>query len=87
MIQVASHRRHDRSEQGRGLREPRRAGSWGSIARDKIGSLSTRFSESGAPVRQGRDLSPDYGDWSNTHRRLAQQRRVKKVFRNPDRQA
>ena len=37
MTQVASHRRHDRSEQGGGLLEPRllgRAGSWGGIARD-----------------------------------------------------
>ncbi|NQY83140.1 MAG: hypothetical protein HRT36_09185 [Alphaproteobacteria bacterium] len=30
------------------------------------------------------DLPPDYGDWNNTHRRLARQGRVGKAFRNPD---
>ncbi|NQY82826.1 MAG: hypothetical protein HRT36_07460 [Alphaproteobacteria bacterium] len=35
----------------------------------------------GAPWR---DLSPDYGNRSNTHRHLARQGRVGTAFRKPD---
>ena len=86
MTQVASHRRHDRSEQGWGLLElrlPDCAGSWGSITRDNR-SLSTRFSGSCAPVRHGVTCRRITVTGAIRTVRLAQQGCVGKTFSNPD---
>ena len=74
-INVASmkaHRRHDISDNVWNLLEPHlpgRSGSWGGIARDNRLFINAVFwiMRTGAPWR---DLPPDYGCWSNTHRRF-----------------
>jgi len=70
MTQV--HRRHDISDKVWGLLEPHlpgREGSCGGIARDNRQCIDAVFwiIRVGAPWR---DLPPDYGNWSNTHRRF-----------------
>ena len=67
-----SHRRHDISDEVWSLLEvhlPGRQGGWGGIARDNRQFINAVFwiMRTGAPWR---DLPPDYGDWSNTHRRF-----------------
>ena len=67
-----SHRRHDISDEVCSRLEvhlPGRQGSWGGIARDNRQFINAVFwiMRTGAPWR---DLPPDYGDWSNTHRRF-----------------
>ncbi len=67
-----SHRRHDISDEVWSRLEvhlPGRQGSWGGIARDNRQFINAVFwiMRTGAPWR---DLPPDYGDWSNTHRRF-----------------
>ncbi len=67
-----SHRRHDLSDEVWSLLEVHllgRQGSWGGIARDNRQFINAVFwiMRTGAPWR---DLPPDYGDWSNTHRRF-----------------
>ena len=68
----AAHRRHDLSDHQWSLIEnhlPGRKGSRGGQARDKRQFINAVFwiLRTGAPWR---DLSPDYGGWSNTHRRF-----------------
>jgi transposase len=48
---------------------PGREGSWGGIARDNRQFIDAVFwiIRTGSPWR---DLPPDYGNWSNTHRRF-----------------
>ena len=67
-----AHRRHDISDKTWGLLEPHlpgRSGAWGGIADDNRRFINAVFwiMRTGAPWR---DLPPDYGDWSNTHRRF-----------------
>ncbi len=67
-----SHRRHDISDEVWALLEthlPGRQGVWGGIARDNRQFIDAVFwiIRTGAPWR---DLPPNYGDWSNTHRRF-----------------
>lgn len=67
-----AHRRHDISDKLWKKLEPHlpgRAGSWGGRARDNRLFLNAVFwiMRTGAPWR---DLPPDLGDWSNTHRRF-----------------
>ena len=67
-----SHRRHDISDEVWSRFEVHllgRQGSWGGIARDNRQFINAVFwiMRTGAPWR---DLPPDYGDWSNTHRRF-----------------
>lgn len=67
-----SHRRHDISDSAWKLLElhlPGRKGSWGGIAKDNSLFINAVFwiLRTGAPWR---DLPPDYGGWSNTHRRF-----------------
>ena len=67
-----AHRRHDISDRVWLLLEPHlpgRSGSWGGIAKDNRQFINGVFwiMLTGAPWR---DLPPDYGDWSNTHRRF-----------------
>ena len=67
-----SHRRHDITDKVWSLLEPHlpgRQGSWGGIAEDNRLFINAVFwiMRTGAPWR---DLPPDYGNWSNTHRRF-----------------
>jgi transposase len=67
-----AHRRHDLSNQTWALLEPHlpgRAGAWGGNARDNRLFINAVLwiLRTGAPWR---DLPPDYGSWSNTHRRF-----------------
>lgn len=67
-----AHRRHDITDQVWGLLEPHlpgRIGSWGGKAKDNRRFVNAVFwiLRTGAPWR---DLPPDYGGWSNTHRRF-----------------
>ncbi len=67
-----AHRRHDISDQVWNLLEPHLPGSkglWGGRAKDNRQFINAVFwiLRTGAPWR---DLPPDYGGWSNTHRRV-----------------
>ena len=67
-----THRRHDLSDQTWALLEPHLpgwAGAWGGKARDNRQFINAVLwiLRTGAPWR---DLPPDYGSWSNTHRRF-----------------
>lgn len=69
---IPAHRRHDISDETWRLLEPHlpgREGIWGGIAKDNRLFLNAVFwiIRTGAPWR---DLPPDLGDWSNTHRRF-----------------
>jgi transposase len=69
---IPAHRRHDLSDKAWALLEahlPGREGSWGGIAQDNRKFVDAVFwiLRTGAPWR---DLPPDYGGWSNTHRRF-----------------
>ena len=69
---MKAHRRHDISDNVWHLLEPHlpgRSGGWGGIARDNRLFINAVFwiMRTGAPWR---DLLPDYGLWSNTHRRF-----------------
>ena len=73
---MKAHRRHDISDNMWCLLEPHlpgRSGSWGGIARNNCLFINAVFwiMRTGAPWR---DLPPDYGCWSNTHRRFIRQR-------------
>ncbi len=66
------HRRHDISDETWKLLEPHlpgREGVWGGIAEDNRLFIDAVFwiLRTGAPWR---DLPPDYGGWSNAHRRF-----------------
>ena len=68
----AGHRRHDISDKDWGLLEqhlPGRKGVWGGIAKNNRQFINAVFwiLRTGAPWR---DLLPDFGGWSNTHRRF-----------------
>ena len=68
----ATHRRHDISDRVWQLLEahlPGRAGAWGGNSIDKRQFINAVFwiLRTGAPWR---DLPPDLGSWSNTHRRF-----------------
>jgi transposase len=72
MTKTSAHRRHDISDKMWALLEPHlpsRKGTWARIARDNRAFINIVFwiMRTGAPWR---DLPPDYGDWSNTHRRF-----------------
>jgi transposase len=67
-----AHRRHDISDKVWKKIEshlPGRRGSWGGIAEDNRRFINAVFwiFRTGAPWR---DLPPDFGGWSNTHRRF-----------------
>jgi transposase len=67
-----SHRRHDISDEVWALLEPHlpgRSGVWGGVAKDNRLFINAVFwiLRTGAPWR---DLPPDYGGWSNAHRRF-----------------
>ena len=67
-----AHRRHDLTDRVWGLLEahlPGRAGIWGGQAKDNRQFINAVFwiLRTGAPWR---DLPPDMGGWSNTHRRF-----------------
>ena len=67
-----AHRRHDISDKVWAkieLHLPGRKGSWGGIAQDNRSFINAVFwiMRAGAPWR---DLPPDFGGWSNTHRRF-----------------
>ena len=67
-----AHRRHDISNHVWNLLEPHlpgREGVWGGRAKDNRQFINAVFwiLRTGAPWR---DLPPDYGGWSNTHRRF-----------------
>jgi len=69
---MKTHRRHDISDKVWALLErhlPGRTGSWGGIAQDNRQFINAVFwiLRTGSPWR---DLPPDYGHWSNTHRRF-----------------
>ena len=69
---VPAYRRHDISDETWALLEPHlpgRRGVWGGIAEDNRLFINAVFwiLRTGAPWR---DLPPDYGGWSNTHRRF-----------------
>ncbi len=69
---VPVYRRHDISDETWALLEPHlpgRWGVWGGIAEDNRLFINAVFwiLRTGAPWR---DLPPDYGGWSNTHRRF-----------------
>ena len=69
---MPAHRRHDISDQVWARLEPHlpgRPGSWGGVAKDNRQFINAVFwiMRTGAPWR---DLPPDYGGWSNTHRRF-----------------
>ncbi len=71
-MNTLSHRRHDISDRVWKLLEPHlpgRDGSWGGRAKDNRQFINAVFwiLRTGAPWR---DLPPDYGCWSNTHRRF-----------------
>ncbi|SEI50663.1 Putative transposase of IS4/5 family [Nitrosomonas eutropha] len=67
-----SHRRHDISDKAWVLFEeplPGRERAWGGVARDNHQFINAVFwiIRTGAPWQ---DLPPDYGNWSDTHRRF-----------------
>lgn len=67
-----AYRRHDISDEPWKLLEPRlpgRKGVWGGVAEDNRLFINAVFwiLRTGAPWR---DLPPEYGGWSNTHRRF-----------------
>ena len=67
-----AHRRHDTIDHVGSLLEPHlpgRQGNWGGIAKDNRQFINAVFwiMSTGSPWR---DLPPDYGSWSNTHRRF-----------------
>ncbi|PIR38567.1 MAG: IS5/IS1182 family transposase [Alphaproteobacteria bacterium CG11_big_fil_rev_8_21_14_0_20_39_49] len=67
-----AHRRHDISDRVWSLLEPNlpgRKGAWGGIAKDNRQFINSVFwiLRTGSPWR---DLPPDYGNWSNVHRRF-----------------
>lgn len=67
-----AHRRHDISDMVWNKLEPLlpgRKGSWGGIAKDNRLFINAVFwiLRTGCPWR---DLPPDYGNWSNVHRRF-----------------
>ena len=69
---TAAHRRHDISDSVWKKLEPHlpgREGSWGGKAHDNRRFINAVFwiMRTGAPWR---DLPPDFGGWSNTHRRF-----------------
>ena len=69
---VSAHRRHEITDATWKLLEPDlpgREGVWGGVARDHRLLINAVFwiIRTGAPWR---DLPPDLGDWSNTHRRF-----------------
>jgi transposase len=71
-MKAPAHRRHDISDKTWALLEPNlpgRAGVWGGNAHDNRLFINAVFwiLRTGAPWR---DLPPDYGGWSNTHRRF-----------------
>ena len=71
-----AHRRHDISDRLWNILEPHllgRKGTWGGNARDNRLFINAVFwiLRTGAPWR---DLPPDYGSWSNTHRRFCRWR-------------
>ena len=71
-MNTLAHRRHDLSDHVWDLLEPHlpgRGGSWGGRAKDNRQFINAVFwiLRTGAPWR---DLPPDYGCWSNTHRRF-----------------
>ena len=88
-----AHRRHDISEavwQKLEAYLPGREGTWGGRAQDNRQFLNAVFwiLRTGAPWR---DLPPDYGGWSNTHRRFIRWRDaglweslLEKVIDDPD---
>jgi transposase len=70
--QLAEYHRHDISDEDWAKIEmqlPGRSGQWGGVAKDNRKFINAVFwiLRTGAPWR---DLPPDYGDWSNTHRRF-----------------
>ena len=71
-MSALSHRRHDISDSVWDLLKPHlpgRVGAWGGQAKDNRQFINAVFwiLRTGAPWR---DLPPDYGCWSNTHRRF-----------------
>ena len=71
-----SQRRHDISDKTWALLEPHllgRSGLWGGLAKDNRLFINgvLWILRTGAPWR---DLPPDYGSWSNTHRRFCRWR-------------
>ena len=69
---VPAHRHHDISDETWTLLEPHlpgREGVWGGIAKDNRLLINAVFwlLRTGAPWRE---LPPDHGGWSNTHRRF-----------------
>ena len=71
-MNTSAHRRHDISDKTWALLAPHlpgRAGVWGGNAHDNRRFINAVFwiLRTGAPWR---DLPPDYGGWSNTHRRF-----------------
>jgi transposase len=69
---VPTHRRHDISDgvwEKLKPRLPGRRGSWGGIAKDNRRFINAVFwiMRTGVPWR---DPPPDFGGWSNTHRRF-----------------
>lgn len=69
---LMAHRRHDLTDKTWSLLEPHlpgRQGVWGGIAKDNRLFINAVFwiMRTGAPWR---DLPPDLGSWSNTHRRF-----------------
>jgi transposase len=69
---VSAHGRHDLSDEAWALLElhlPGRKGEWGRVAEDNRRFIDAVFwiLRTGSPWR---DLPPDYGGWSNTHRRF-----------------
>lgn len=67
-----AHRRHDISDRVWNLLEPNlpgRKGAWGGVAKDNREFINSVFwiLRTGSPWR---DLPPDYGNWSNVHRRF-----------------
>ena len=72
----AAYRRHDIPDRVWELLEsflPGRKGTWGGNARDNRQCVNAVFwiLRTSAPWR---DLTPDYGDWKNTHRRFCRWR-------------
>ena len=71
-----AHRRHDISDRTWNMLDPLlpgRKGKWGGVAKDNRLFINAVFwiLRTGAPWR---DLSPDYGDWKNVHRRFCRWR-------------
>ena len=71
-MSVPAHRRHDISDRIWKILEPLlpgRKGCWGGVAKDNRLFINAVFwiFRTGAPWR---DLPPDYGNWSNVHRRF-----------------